>query len=85
VLILSAAVGESHTEMARILAAELELRSDVEAVSIINDFSVLGPILDPALSRGFRFHLGEVQWSYNLVYGLFTRLTTARLAGERAL
>lgn len=84
-MLLSAEVGESHTQMAQMLAAELESRSDVESVSIAGDFSVLGPVLDGVLSRGFRFHLGRLPWSYDLAYRLFSRVHAARRFGEFAL
>jgi UDP-N-acetylglucosamine:LPS N-acetylglucosamine transferase len=71
--------------MARSLARDLERRDDVTSVSVLNDFSVLGPALGKLLARGFRYHLGTVQWSYDLTYALFTRLSPARRAGERAL
>jgi UDP-N-acetylglucosamine:LPS N-acetylglucosamine transferase len=84
-LVLCADVGESHLQMARMLADELGRRKDVQSVSVLGDFSSLGPALDWMLSRGFRFHLGEVKWSYDLAYALFTRVAPMRLAGERAL
>ena len=83
-LVLSAQVGESHTQMALTLANELERQPAVESVTVINDFSVLGPALDRILSRGFSYHLGKVRWSYDLAYRLFKR-KPARSAGERAL
>jgi UDP-N-acetylglucosamine:LPS N-acetylglucosamine transferase len=85
VLVLCADVGESHLQMARMLAGELERRKDIQSVSVLGDFSSLGPALDWMLSRGFRFHLGEVKWSYDLAYALFTRVGPMRRAGERAL
>ncbi len=84
-MLLSAPVGESHTLMAQMLAAELEARPDVESVSIAGDFSVLGPVLNRVLSRGFGFHLGRVRWSYDLAYLLFSRLQAAQSFGEFAL
>jgi UDP-N-acetylglucosamine:LPS N-acetylglucosamine transferase len=84
-MLLSAPVGESHTLMAQMLAAELEARADVESVSIAGDFSVLGPVLDRVLSRGFRFHLGRVGWSYDLAYRLFSRVAAAQWFAECAL
>lgn len=85
VLVLSAEVGESHAAMARALARDLERRHPGATVTVVNDFSVLGPRLGRLLSRGFRYHLGTVQWSYDLAYLFFTRVGPARRAGELAL
>jgi processive 1,2-diacylglycerol beta-glucosyltransferase len=84
-LILSAPVGESHAAMARELARQLRQEAAVECVSLINDFAVLGPLLARVLPRGFEVHLGQVQWSYDLAYRLFTRVRPAQRAGELAL
>lgn len=84
-LILSAPVGESHAAMARELARQLERETAAAEVSLINDFAVLGPLLARILPRGFEVHLGQVQWSYDLAYRLFTRVRLARRAGELAL
>jgi hypothetical protein len=84
-MLLSAPVGESHTLMAEMLAAEPERRADVESVSIAGDFSVLGPVLDRVLSRGFHFHLGRVRWSDDLAYRRFSRVEAAQRFGELAL
>jgi processive 1,2-diacylglycerol beta-glucosyltransferase len=85
VLILSADVGESHVAMARSLARSLKVRPDVASVTVLNDFAVLGPVLERVLPSGFEFHLGRVKWSYDLAYRLFTRVTPARRFGEFAL
>lgn len=71
--------------MARELARQLEREPAVEAVSLVNDFAVLGPLLAHILRRGFEVHLGQVQWSYDLAYRLFTRVRAAQRAGELAL
>jgi hypothetical protein len=85
VLVVSVDVGESHAAMATALAGELERRDDVSSVEICSGFSMLGPVLESLLARGFEFHLGRVQWSYDLAYRLFSRVTAARRAGELAL
>ncbi|MGH2877800.1 MAG: MGDG synthase family glycosyltransferase, partial [Solirubrobacteraceae bacterium] len=82
---MSADVGESHAQMAHVLADELEAMAQVEEVTVLNDLSVLGPRLGEHLSRGFRVHLGQARWSYDAAYALFTRVRLARMFGERAL
>jgi UDP-N-acetylglucosamine:LPS N-acetylglucosamine transferase len=84
-VVISADVGESHAVMAGALARELEQRSDVSRVALLNDFDLLGGRLSGVLKRGYRFHLGRVQWSYDLAYRLFTGLPAAKRFGERAL
>jgi processive 1,2-diacylglycerol beta-glucosyltransferase len=84
-LILAAAVGESHLAMARVLAAELEEQPEPVSATVVSDFSALGGRIDGILSRGYRFHLGRVKWSYDLAYRLFTGVGPARAFGERAL
>jgi UDP-N-acetylglucosamine:LPS N-acetylglucosamine transferase len=71
--------------MAHALARGLRLRTDVERVTVLEEFAVLGRPLAAVLGRGFRFHLGRVGWSYNLAYELFTGFGPARRLGERAL
>lgn len=85
VLVISADVGESHAAMARALASQLEDRPDVASVTVRNDFAVLGPVLEHLLPRGFEFHLGQVKWSYDLAYRLFTRVDLAQRFGQAAL
>jgi UDP-N-acetylglucosamine:LPS N-acetylglucosamine transferase len=85
VLIVSVDVGESHAVMAAALARDLENHEATERVEICSGFSMLGPALGAVLPRGFEFHLGRVQWSYDLAYRLFSRSTVARRAGESAL
>jgi UDP-N-acetylglucosamine:LPS N-acetylglucosamine transferase len=85
VLILSADVGESHAAMATALARGLERMPEVSSVRVRSDFEVLGAPLGALLPRGFDYHLGRVQWSYDLAYRLFTGLAPARRAGEYAL
>lgn len=85
VLVVSADVGESHAVMARALVRELESRPDVAAVTLLGDFSVLGSKLSGTLSRGYRFHLGRVGWSYELAYRVFTGVKPAKRFGELAL
>lgn len=84
-LVVSADVGESHAQMAGALVRELEARDDVAEVSLLNGFEILGPLLGAVLGRGFRFHLQEVKWSYDLTYRLFSRMSFARRLGELAL
>src|SRR5579875_773895 len=84
-LILSANVGESHAAMAAALARDLRRQPQVEAVEVRSDFDVLGPRLGALLPRGFDYHLGRVQWSYDLAYRLFTGVGAARRLGEGAL
>jgi processive 1,2-diacylglycerol beta-glucosyltransferase len=85
VLILSADVGESHAAMARALARGLERHPEVEAAAVLSDFAMLGPLLAKVLRRGFEYHLGRVQWSYDLAYRLFTGVRAAQRLGERSL
>lgn len=84
-LLLSADVGESHAQMAYVLAGQLKATAPIEQVTVRNDLSVLGQALGERLSRGFRVHLGQARWSYDAAYALFTRVRVARLLGERAL
>jgi len=84
-VVVSADVGESHAQMAAALVRELERRPDVEKVTLLNGFYILGRPLAGTLQRGFRFHVGRVKWSYDLAYHLFTRLRPARRLGEAAL
>jgi processive 1,2-diacylglycerol beta-glucosyltransferase len=85
VLLLAADVGESHAEMARTLAADLLARDDVAGAEVIADFSSLGPRLARVLGGGYRVHVGEIGWSYDLAYRLFTGVGAAQRLGERAL
>lgn len=85
VVVVSADVGESHAVMARALVRELDERVDVASVTLLNDFAVLGGRLSRVLTRGYRFHLGQVKWSYDLAYRLFTGVGAAKRFGERAL
>jgi UDP-N-acetylglucosamine:LPS N-acetylglucosamine transferase len=85
VLVVSADVGESHAVMARALASELEQHPEVDEVVLLNEFAVLGDRLSRLLTRGYRFHLGRVQWSYDLAYRLFTGVHLAKRFGEVAL
>jgi processive 1,2-diacylglycerol beta-glucosyltransferase len=85
VVVVSADVGESHAVMARTLVGELESRPDVEEVTLLNDFAVLGSRLSGTLSRGYEFHLGRVKWSYDLAYRVFTGVRVAKRFGELAL
>ena len=84
-LVVSADVGESHAVMARALVRELKRRPEVEDVTLLNDFAVLGGRLSRLLTRGYRFHLGRVKWSYDLAYRLFTGIGPAKRFGELAL
>lgn len=85
VLLLSGPVGESHLAMAQSLAADVRRADPAAVVQIHNTFAVLGPLLGRVLERGYTFHLGEVKWSYDLAYRLFTGRRAVRAAGERAL
>jgi UDP-N-acetylglucosamine:LPS N-acetylglucosamine transferase len=85
VLVVSVDVGESHAAMASALARDLEFREDVSSVEVCTGFSMLGPVLGALLPRGFEFHLGRVQWSYDLAYRFFSRVSPARRAGQLAL
>jgi processive 1,2-diacylglycerol beta-glucosyltransferase len=85
VLALSAEVGESHAAMARALARGLRDRDDVAGVTVLERFDVLGRPLGSMLGRGYRFHLGQVGWTYNVAYALFTKSSLAQRCGERAL
>jgi UDP-N-acetylglucosamine:LPS N-acetylglucosamine transferase len=85
VVVVSADVGESHSVMARALVHELEDRQDVKSITLLTDSGVLGHRLSSTLSRGYRFHLGRVQWSYDLAYRLFTGFSPAERSAELAL
>ena len=85
VVVVSADVGESHAVMAGALVHELEGHPEVKSVTLLNDFGILGRRLSRTLTRGYRFHLGRVQWSYDLAYRLFTGVTAAKRFGELAL
>jgi processive 1,2-diacylglycerol beta-glucosyltransferase len=84
-LVVSADVGESHAVMARALVRELEQRPEVEEVTLLDGFEVLGAPLSRVLTGGYRFHLGRVPWSYDLAYRLFTGVRSAKRLGEIAL
>jgi UDP-N-acetylglucosamine:LPS N-acetylglucosamine transferase len=71
--------------MAHALVRELNKRSDVASVTLLNGFDLLGSRLSGLLQRGYRFHLGRVQWSYDLAYRLFTGVPAAKRFGETAL
>lgn len=85
VLLLSGPVGESHAAMARSLAADVQRADPKAVVQVHNTFAVLGPLLGRVLGRGYEFHLGEVKWSYEIAYRLFTRIRMAHAIGEQAL
>lgn len=85
VLVLCADIGEGHVTVARALAAELTARDEVEAVELHTDLSVLGPRLGRFLTNGFRTHLEEVGWTYELAYRVFFEMAAPRLAGHLAL
>jgi hypothetical protein len=84
-LILSAPVGESHLVMAQAVAAELASVDPTGSVAVENSWGVLGPALGAILSRGYDVHLGDVGWTYELAYRLFTGWRPARRPAELAL
>ena len=84
-VVVSADVGESHSVMARALVRELEDCRDVKSVTLLSESGVLGRVLSSTLTRGYRFHLGRVGWSYDLAYRLFTGARVAKRFGELAL
>ena len=71
--------------MARTLARDLDVRPEIAATRVIDDFSVLGPKLGRRLERGFRRHLGEARQTYEVAYWSFTRIGPVRALGELAL
>lgn len=87
VLLLSADVGEGHVAAARAIGADVEAHAPGAEVVLRNDFGVLGPVLDFVFSRGFRFHIGRVGWSYDLLYRFFMSRAAApaRAVSRRVL
>jgi len=71
--------------MARALVRDLERLPEVSSVTLLNDFAILGKRLSRPLTSGYKFHLGKVQWSYDLAYRVFTGLRPAKRFGELAL
>jgi processive 1,2-diacylglycerol beta-glucosyltransferase len=85
VLVLCADIGEGHVTVARTLAEALATRADVATVELRTDLDVLGPRLGGFLTRGFRTHLEDIGWTYDLAYRVFAELSLPRRFGEWAL
>jgi UDP-N-acetylglucosamine:LPS N-acetylglucosamine transferase len=85
VLILCADIGEGHLTIAKTLRDELATRAEIAAVQLRTDLDVLGPRLGSFLSRGFKLHLDQLGWSYELAYRLFFERTLGRRFGHFAL
>jgi UDP-N-acetylglucosamine:LPS N-acetylglucosamine transferase len=85
VLLLCADIGEGHVTVARSLAGALRRRQDVAAVELRTDLEVLGGRLGRFLTRGFRTHLDEIGWSYELAYRVFFERSLPRRAAHLAL
>jgi UDP-N-acetylglucosamine:LPS N-acetylglucosamine transferase len=62
----------------------LALEPDAE-VMITRDFTPLGRTLGRYLNWSFRVHFGDLGWSYDLTYLLFTRSRIAERIGAEAL
>lgn len=85
VLVLSATVGASHNTMADALREEVLALQPGAEVTILRDFKPLGRMLGEYLNWSFRVHFGQLGWSYDLTYLLFTRSRLAERAGAYGL
>jgi UDP-N-acetylglucosamine:LPS N-acetylglucosamine transferase len=85
VLILCADIGEGHVTVARSLARRLERHPAIEAVGLRADLDVMGPALGRFLARGFRVHLDQIGWTYDLAYHVFFERAVPRRAAHLAL
>jgi processive 1,2-diacylglycerol beta-glucosyltransferase len=85
VLVMCADIGEGHVTVARSLADSLAERDDVAAVDFRTDLDVMGRRLGAFLTNGFRVHIDDVGWSYELAYRVFFELAGPRRAAHLAL
>jgi processive 1,2-diacylglycerol beta-glucosyltransferase len=85
VLVLCADIGEGHVTVARALAASLGEHPQVDAVELRTDLSVMGPRMGRFMDRGFRTHLDDPGWAYELAYRVFFERELPRRAGQLAL
>jgi UDP-N-acetylglucosamine:LPS N-acetylglucosamine transferase len=82
---MCADVGEGHVTVARTLAASLEARDDVAGVDFRTDLEVMGPRFGRFMANGFRVHLDDARWSYELAYRLFFEQAAPRRVAHLAL
>jgi UDP-N-acetylglucosamine:LPS N-acetylglucosamine transferase len=82
---MCADIGEGHVTVARSLAMSLELRDDVAAVDFRTDLDVMGPRFGRFMTNGFRLHLDDVGWSYEVAYRVFFERAAPRQAAHLAL
>lgn len=85
VLVMCADIGEGHVTVARSLASSLSARDDVASVEFRTDLEVMGPRFGRFMANGFRVHLDDVGWSYELAYKVFFQLPAPRQAAHVAL
>jgi hypothetical protein len=85
VLVMCADIGEGHLTVARSLADSLAKRDDVASVQFRTDLGVMGPRFGSFMTNGFRTHLDEVGWSYELAYRVFFGRAGPRFAAHLAL
>lgn len=85
VLVLSAAVGSSHNGMADALREEIVTIEPAAEVTVLRNFRPMGSVLGRYLDWSFRLHFGQLGWTYDLTYLLFTRSAAAQALGERSL
>jgi processive 1,2-diacylglycerol beta-glucosyltransferase len=85
VLVMCADIGEGHVTVARSLASSLRARGDVAGVELRTDLEVMGPRFGRFMTNGFRVHLDELGWSYELAYRVFFQLGAPRNAAQLAL
>jgi UDP-N-acetylglucosamine:LPS N-acetylglucosamine transferase len=85
ILVLSATVGSSHNGMADALRQEILEVEPAAEVTVLRNFRPMGPLLGRYLDWSFRLHFGQLGWTYDLTYLLFTRNRAAQALGERSL
>jgi UDP-N-acetylglucosamine:LPS N-acetylglucosamine transferase len=85
VLVLSATVGSSHNGMADSLREEILSIEPAAQVTVLRNFRPMGAALGRYLDWSFRLHFGQLGWTYDLTYLLFTRSTAAQKLGEQSL
>ena len=82
---MCADVGEGHVTVARALARELRGHPEVAEVELRTSLEVMGPRLGRFLERGFRRHIEQIGWSYELAYQVFGRSGPGVWFGQHAL
>jgi processive 1,2-diacylglycerol beta-glucosyltransferase len=85
VLVMCADIGEGHVTVARSLTARLRARGDVARVEFRTDLEVMGRRFGRFMTNGFRVHLDDAGWSYELAYKVFFQLAAPRHAAHLAL